>query len=62
MGLETHNVWGFACVKLTLGRTIIHVGTDDADELAKFVAEKVGDGGFRMIESDGGQDLSLRLL
>ena len=38
----TYNVWGFACVKLTLGRKIIRVGTDDAEELAKFVREKSG--------------------
>ncbi len=36
----TYNVWGFACVKLTLGWKIIRVGTDDADELAKVIREK----------------------
>jgi hypothetical protein len=29
-------------VKLTLGRTIVRVGTDDADELAKVIREKTG--------------------
>ncbi len=38
----TYNVWGFACVKLTLGRKIVRVGTDDADELAKVIREKTG--------------------
>ena len=38
----TYNIWGFACVKLTLGRKIIRVGADDADELAKFLGEKTG--------------------
>jgi hypothetical protein len=38
----TYNIWGFACVKLTLGRKIIRVGTDDAEELAKFLSEKTG--------------------
>ena len=41
----TYNLWGFACVKLTLGRKIIRVGTDDADELAKIIREKMGRGG-----------------
>src|SRR5579871_1348372 len=30
----TYNIWGFDCVKLTLGRKIIRVGTDDAEGLA----------------------------
>ncbi len=38
----TYNIWGFACVKLTLGRKIVRVGTDDADGLAKMIAEKIG--------------------
>ena len=41
----TYNVWGFACVKLTLGRKVIRVGTDDAEGLAKFIREKTGLGG-----------------
>ena len=42
----TYNLWGFACVKLTLGRKIVRVGTDDADELAKVVREKMGRSGL----------------
>ena len=30
------------CVKLTLGRKIVRVKTDDADELAKVIREKLG--------------------
>ena len=33
----TYNIWGFACVKLKLGRKIIRVGTDDTDRLAKVI-------------------------
>ena len=36
----TYNLWGFGCVKLTLGRKTIRVGTDDAEELAKFLGGK----------------------
>ena len=36
----TYNIWGFACVELTLGRKIIRVGTDDADELVSVIREK----------------------
>ena len=42
----TYNVWGFGCVKLTLGRKIIRVGTDDAEGLAKVIREKNGSGGL----------------
>jgi hypothetical protein len=40
----TYNFWGFGCVKLTLGRKIVRVGTDDAYELAKSLGEKTGIG------------------
>ena len=40
----TYTVWGFSCVKLTLGRKFIRVGTDDAQGLARFLAEKTGSG------------------
>ena len=42
---RTYSLWGFACVKLTLGRKVIRVGTDDADELVKVFASKTGSGG-----------------
>ncbi len=37
----TYNIWGFGCVKLTLGRKIIRIGSDDAENLAKFLREKL---------------------
>jgi hypothetical protein len=42
----TYNLWGFACVKLTLGRKIVRVGTDDCEGLAKVIREKMGHGGL----------------
>ena len=44
LGGWTYNLWGFECVKLTLGRKIIRVGTDDAGELVKVIREKTGRG------------------
>lgn len=41
----TYNIFGRDCVKLTLGRKIIRVGTDDAGRLAKFIREKTGRSG-----------------
>jgi hypothetical protein len=38
----TYNIWGFSCVKLTLGRKLIRIGTDDAEGLAKFLWERTG--------------------
>jgi hypothetical protein len=42
----TYNVWGFDCVKLTLGQKIIRVGTDDAEGLAEFLRAKIGSSGL----------------
>lgn len=36
----TYNIWGFACVKVTLGRNVIRIGSDDAENLANFLREK----------------------
>ena len=33
----TYNLWGYDCVKLTLGRKVIRVGTDDVDGLVDFL-------------------------
>ena len=41
----TYNILGLECVKLTLGRKIIRVGTDDAEGLAKFLGEKTHSSG-----------------
>ena len=40
----TYNLWGFGCVKLTLGKKVIRVGTDDVDNLAEFLKGKVAAG------------------
>jgi hypothetical protein len=39
----TYNVWGFGCVKLTLGKKIIRVGTDDVEKLAEFLKGRTSD-------------------
>ena len=38
----TWNIWGFDCVKVTLGRKVIRVGTDDAEGLEDAPSEKTG--------------------
>jgi hypothetical protein len=40
----TYNLWGFDCVKLTVNGKTIRVGTDDADELARHIKERLGTG------------------
>ncbi len=37
----TYNIWGFACVKLTLGKKVIRLGTDDVNNLMHFLKGKV---------------------
>jgi len=37
----TYNLWGFGCVKLTLGKKVIRVGSDDVDHLAAFLKGKM---------------------
>lgn len=39
----TYNLWGFGCVKLTLGRKVIRVGSDDVENLVEFLRGKVGE-------------------
>jgi hypothetical protein len=36
----TYNLWGFGCVKLTLGKRVIRVGSDDVERLAEFLRAK----------------------
>ena len=36
----TYNLWGFDCVRLTLGARVIRVGTDDVDGLVRFLNDK----------------------
>ena len=43
----TYNLWGFGCVKLSLGRKIIRVGSDDVDNLTEFLRRKVSQGPTR---------------
>ena len=37
----TYNLWGFGCVKLSLGRKTIRVGSDDVDNLVEFLRGKI---------------------
>jgi hypothetical protein len=37
----TYNIWGFGCVKITLGNKVVRIGTDDIDGLLKFLKTKV---------------------
>ena len=38
----TFNISGYDCVKLRVGRRVIRVGTDDVENLVKFLRAKVG--------------------
>jgi hypothetical protein len=40
----TYNLWGFGCVKLTLGTKVIRVGTDDVENLTNLLRQKIGTG------------------
>lgn len=37
----TYNLWGFGCAKLTLGRRVIRVGSEDVDNLVDFIRSKI---------------------
>ena len=37
----TYNLWGLSCVKLTLGRKVIRVGSDDVDNLTEFLRKRI---------------------
>ncbi len=37
----TYNLWGFGCAKLTLGRKVIRVGSDDTENLVVFLRTKL---------------------
>lgn len=39
----TFNLWGRDCVTFRLGRRIIRIGSDDADNLTAFLKEKTGE-------------------
>ena len=36
----TYNIWGYDCVKLTLGKRVIRVGSDDVGNLLGFLRTK----------------------
>jgi hypothetical protein len=36
-----YNLWGFDCVKITLGRKTVRIGTDDPQGLAEFLKTKI---------------------
>lgn len=38
----TYNLWGYDCVRLSVGRRTIRIGTDDPDGLAAFLQSKIG--------------------
>ena len=40
----TFNLWGFDCVKLTLGKKVIRLGTDDVENLTEFLRSRIGGG------------------
>ena len=33
----TYNLWGFNCVKIEMGNSVVRVGTDDAENLEKAI-------------------------
>ena len=37
----TYNLWGFGCAKLSLGRRVIRVGSDDVENLVTFIGSKI---------------------
>ena len=39
----TYNLWGFDCVVLNLGRRVLRIGTDDAENLNAFLHERCGE-------------------
>ncbi len=39
---STYNLWGFDCVKLTLGKKVIRIGSDDVENLVAFLRTKIG--------------------
>jgi hypothetical protein len=38
----TYNLWGFDCVKFTLGERVVRLGTDDVENLVEFLRQKIG--------------------
>ena len=41
----TYNIWGYDCVKLRLDRGVVRVGSDDVENLVRFLRERIGQPG-----------------
>ncbi len=41
----TYNIWGYECVKLRLDWGVVRVGSDDVDNLVRFLRERIGQAG-----------------
>lgn len=37
----TYNVWGFDCARLNLGNRIVRIGSDDVENLVRFLRERI---------------------
>jgi len=37
----TYNLWGFGCVKVSLGKKVIRIGSDDVDNLVSFLRDQI---------------------
>jgi len=37
----TYNIWGFGCVKISLGNRIVRVGSDDVENLVGFLNDRI---------------------
>jgi hypothetical protein len=37
----TFNLWGFECVKISLGNKVIRIGTDDSENLVTFLQQRL---------------------
>ena len=40
----TYNLWGFGCAKLSLGRKVVRLGSDDVDNLVEFLRTRLSAG------------------
>ncbi len=41
----TYNLWGFSCVKLEVRGRVIRIGSDDVENLVKFIKAKIAERG-----------------
>lgn len=40
----TYNLWGFDCVKITMGQKLVRIGSDDVENLTAFLRGKIRKG------------------